>query len=96
MRHREPHGPLDRALDPEWWATVEVKFLRNISDALEWLVWSKTEDGRRGVNMPKPTLLTEAEKRRADPDRGKWTAVPIEQIDAMLGWTKGGGAGGWN
>lgn len=95
VRYPTPGGPLERALDREWWFTPELHFLRNISDSLDWLVWAKTEDGAAGRNRPRPTLLTEAEKRTADPDRGKWTALPIDELDARLGLTKKGGDSGY-
>jgi hypothetical protein len=44
------------ALDPANAWGVREQLLANIANNLALLLWSKTEDARRGANMPKPIM----------------------------------------
>lgn len=57
--------------------------LADIADAQDWLVWSKTKDGRKNRNHPKPR-----KRPGVDPDqsvkRTKGEALPIDQFKDRL------------
>ena len=42
------------AYDPDAAWTSRMLLAASMANALNWLVWSRTEDGRRGRNMPRP------------------------------------------
>ena len=81
----EPGSALNRALDPDWWVTPEVQFLREVEYHLHWLRWAKTTDatGPAPRNTPERIPLTVEEKSETDDD---YTAMSLEEAQAFLGW----------
>ena len=82
----QPGSALQRALNPDAWITPEIDLLRAIEHDLRILAWQQTKDGSsaRPANYPKPLPLTEQERIDAEPDR--FDALPLDQIDAAIGW----------
>lgn len=48
---------LHRALNPHWWRTTEIDFLRSIEHGVRVLAWQQTKDGHRGYDPPAPLSL---------------------------------------
>ena len=85
VAHPVKDGPLGRAMSrkvsgevSDW--SVSEHLLASAVDALNWLVWSKTEDGaknrRRPKPIPRPGASTTGDERRV-----KGTGMTVE--DAM-------------
>ncbi|MGW4634340.1 DUF5361 domain-containing protein [Nocardia sp. NPDC004415] len=81
------HLPLDSALlrtmypEESRWRTAE-HLLADVSDSLRWLVWARTDDGRRGRNRPEPI---QRPGRQSDRER-VGTATQLDQMNEFLGW----------
>ncbi|MGV9676206.1 DUF5361 domain-containing protein [Nocardia sp. NPDC003482] len=74
---------LSRAANPEehrWQLTQQL--LADMTESLRWLVWSKTEDGARGRNMPDriPRPGVRSHRERIG------TAVDIDRMNDFLDW----------
>lgn len=75
MSNPVKNGPLERAMLGDQWSpwTVGDHLSALMVDALNWLVWSKTEDGAKNRNRPRPVprpgMNTDegSEHRRGDP-----------------------------
>ncbi|MFP7697114.1 DUF5361 domain-containing protein [Trueperella sp. LYQ143] len=57
VSHPMPGLPLERVVAGEAWTPWKTTdyLLASVLDCVRWLVWSKTRDGARGVNLPTPT-----------------------------------------
>ncbi len=81
------HLPLDaallRAMHPEAsrWRTAE-HLLADAADSLRWLAWARTDDGRRGRNMPEPIVRPGRQSNR----ERVGTATELDQMNDFLGW----------
>ncbi|WP_431953980.1 DUF5361 domain-containing protein [Nocardia lijiangensis] len=81
------HLPLESALlrvmypDAHQWQ-VGQHLLAEVADSLRWLMWAKTDDGRRGRNrpdlIPRPGVKSRREK--------VGTATELGQMNEFLGW----------
>lgn len=71
--------------DHEWGVVEQLAALQ--ADYLALLLWSKTEDGEKNRNRPKPI-----ERPGIEPDRDvqKFGSdpVPIDELEDFLGWSK--------
>ena len=77
-----------KAVDPEraeWSLTDHL--LAMIADANTWLVWSKSKDGQKNRNRPKPIPRPGLEDDSSDVQRFGSDPVPIDQLDDFLGWS---------
>lgn len=77
-----PKSPLAVALNPRLaWDTTDY-LLADLADSQRWLVWSKTRDGQRNRNRPKPIPrpgVREVEGRMTDV-----RAMSVEDMKAFL------------
>lgn len=79
--------PLESALirvihpDAHQWQ-VSQHLLAEAVDALRWLMWAKTDDGRRGRNRPDLIQRPGAKSRR----ERVGTATELDQMNEFLGW----------
>lgn len=86
VRQAPPGSAVARAVEPEHsgWGISE-HLLALVADYLAWIQWTKTEDGQKNRNRPKPIERpgverpTDTRKIGADP-------VPIAELEAFLGW----------
>lgn len=86
VRQAPPGSAIARAIEPEQseWGISE-QLLALVADYLAWIQWSKTTDGEKGRNRPKPIPRpgvepdTKTQRIGADP-------VPIAELEAFLGW----------
>ncbi|SNY84008.1 Ner family transcriptional regulator [Nocardia amikacinitolerans] len=78
----KPDSALVRQLSPDTWRwQLNEHLLANIADSLRWLRWAKTEDGRRGRNVPQPIP-----RPGIEPERIGDTHMSIADMDKFLGW----------
>jgi hypothetical protein len=83
VRHAKRDSALMRAMHPDTyrWGLAEY-MLADLIDTANWLMWAKTEDGRKNRRRPKryprPGMIQEGEKRV------KGTAVPVSEIRERL------------
>lgn len=86
---QSPQGSsIARSVDPEasqWGLTDQLLAL--VGDYLAWIAWSKTADGEKNRNRPKPIprpgVETDADTRKFGSD-----PVPIDELEDFLGWAK--------
>ena len=81
--HPAKDGPLGRAMSrkisgeaSDW--SVSEHLLASAVDALNWLVWSKTEDGAKNRRLPKPIPRPGA-STASDERRVKGTGMTVEE-----------------
>ena len=80
-----------RALNPDWRvSSAEVQLLREVEFGTRVGAWLQTEDARKRRNQPKRIPLTKAEQFAATPERERFDLRTRDEIDAMIGWDKGG------
>lgn len=77
-----------RTREPERsrWGFAEY-LLASIADSLGWLVWSKTKDGSKGRNRPKPIPRPGDSQRKKDQAQGRFrgaVARPIDEVKRIL------------
>ncbi|MFC9967856.1 DUF5361 domain-containing protein [Nocardia sp. JW2] len=85
VKHLPIESALLRTMYPESsrWQVAE-HLLADVSDSLRWLVWARTDDGRRGRNRPEPI-----QRPGVKSDRERLgTATQLEQMNEFLGWTE--------
>ncbi|MEU3009457.1 DUF5361 domain-containing protein [Nocardia asteroides] len=84
VKHLPPDSALHRAMYPEasrW--QVGEHLLAEVADSLRWLMWARTDDGRRGRNRPEPIARPGI---RSDRER-VGTATELAQMNDFLGWS---------
>lgn len=86
MTCAQPDTATFKALNPEWQHTLEVELLRSVEYRLRWLQWAKTSDAEKRRNVPVPSPLPWDPKPKTD-DTYKGDALPIEELNKVLGWT---------
>lgn len=76
-----------RAVDPERaeWSLSDY-LLAMIADANTWLVWSKSQDGQKNRNRPKPIPRPGMEEDKDTRVFGS-DPIPIDELDDFLGWS---------
>ena len=66
---------------------VSEHLLASAVDALRWLVWSKTKDGEKNRNRPKPVP-----RPGVKPDKGRMSdavAMPVDELKKYLALPRG-------
>ncbi|MFD3596232.1 DUF5361 domain-containing protein [Nocardia sp. NPDC058640] len=83
VKHLPLESALLRVMHPEGsrWQTAE-HLLADAADSLRWLAWARTDDGRRGRNMPEPIARP---GRKSNRER-VGTATELGQMNDFLGW----------
>lgn len=80
-----------RSIDPRWWVTPEVEFLRLAEHRLRYLAWQQSEDASKKPprNVPELLPLDKGEGRQQRIEKGAviGDAMSREQMDAAIGWT---------
>ena len=77
-----PEGSrVHRAIDPDNVWTLDRQLLAALVNAVNWLVWSKTKDGQRGRNKPKPIGLP-AKKPQSTGEK-KVAGKPMDRDEFM-------------
>lgn len=79
IRQAPPGSALDRHARPEQWSN-HIELLAQLVDTTRWLQWSKTEDGSKNQNHPRPT------PRPDDPARPESKGIPMHEAAKALGW----------
>ena len=74
-----------RAYDERAVWTAERTLLAAIVNDLNWLVWSKTKDGQRNRNRPKPVGPFDAEKKRSITG----VAMTVDELNEVLSRPRG-------
>lgn len=74
-----------RAYDERAVWTAERTLLAAIVNDLNWLVWSKTKDGQRNRNRPKPIGPFDGEKKRSITG----VAMTVEELNEALSRPRG-------
>ena len=74
-----------RAYDERAAWTAERTLLAAIVNDLNWLVWSKTKDGQRNRNRPKPIGPFDGEKKRSITG----VAMTVEELNEALSRPRG-------
>lgn len=78
-RAAPPKSPLAAAIDPrQAWDTADY-LLAASADAQRWLQWSKTKDGKKNRNRPKPI----PRPGMRETDKGRFTDVEVMDLDDM-------------
>lgn len=76
-----------RALNPDVWP-LDRQLLAVIANNTNWLVWSKTKDGQKGRNRPKPIQPTPArekqEKEAAREKKIRGITLPVDEYLSEL------------
>jgi hypothetical protein len=86
VKHAPPGSALVRAMQgPDFVWGVPEQLMAGVLDALNILVWFKTEDGAKGRNRPKQIPRPGVEPDEDTTTYGK-DAVSIEEMNAFLGW----------
>lgn len=88
VRQSSQDSAIARSVDPEQSAwTLSDQLLALVGDYLAWIAWSKTADGEKGRNRPKPIP-----RPGVEPDEDVRTfgsdPVALDELDAFLGWAK--------
>ncbi|MEV0543113.1 MULTISPECIES: DUF5361 domain-containing protein [Nocardia] len=83
VKHLPLESALLRTMYPEGsrWQTAE-HLLADVADSLRWLAWARTDDGRRGRNMPEPIARPGRQSNR----ERVGTATELDQMNDFLGW----------
>ncbi|MFC4374088.1 DUF5361 domain-containing protein [Nocardia halotolerans] len=83
VKHLPMESALLRVMYPEAsrWQTAE-HLLADVADSLHWLMWARTDDGRRGRNRPEPIARPGL---KSDRER-VGTATQLDQMNEFLGW----------
>ena len=76
-----PGGAVDRRLNPEQW-TRDQMIAASQADALNWLVWSKTRDGQKNRNRPKPIPRPGVDDGKGRVKDAK--SMPIDELKQFL------------
>lgn len=87
IEHLPSTSALTRAIDGvdhQW--TLTNMLLADAVDALNLLVWAKTEDAPLGRNRPKPIPRPGVEDDSTT-TYGKGEGLPIDEMTAWLGWS---------
>ena len=74
-----------RAYDERAAWTAERTLLAAIVNDLNWLVWSKTKDGQRNRNRPKPVGPFDGEKKRSITG----VAMTVDELNEALSRPRG-------
>jgi len=87
VRHAPRESALARVVDPDQaeWSLTDY-LLAIIADYQAWLVWSKSADGKRNRNRPKPIPRPGISEDREVQVIGS-SPVPLDQLDAFIGWS---------
>ena len=85
LKYAPPDSPFYKTINANHgWQDAEY-MLAGILDAVNWLVWAKTEDGARGVNRPKPVP-------RPGQDKPSKYGTPVRVTELLAGlsefWSK--------
>ena len=76
------NSALFRAMHPKLYSWDDTALLlASAVDALNWLVWSKTKDGKKNRNHPKPIPRPGVEEKAK---RTKGVALPLDQFKKQL------------
>lgn len=89
VRHAPRHSALARAVDPERaeWSLSDY-LLAQIADANAWMVWSKSKDGQKNRNRPKPIPRPGLEDDSTDVRVFGSDPIPIDELEDFLGWSR--------
>lgn len=83
VKHLGPDSALGRAMYPDGGWGLQEMLTAALVDTARWLVWAKTEDGRRGRNMPTPIPRPGVE----GPEREGNTVMTVAEADKFLGYS---------
>lgn len=78
-----PDAAIYRESNPDWQWTLENQLLPAQVDALRWLVWSKTTDGQRNRNHPKPIPRPGVKPEHRNRFEGV-TVVSLDRIKELI------------
>lgn len=88
VRQSPQDSSIARSVDPEasqWGLTDQLLAL--VGDYLAWIAWSKTADGEKNRNKPKPIP-----RPGVEPDTDSRTfgsdPVPLDELEDFLNWSK--------
>lgn len=83
---------INRALNPQWWVTEEISYLRLVERQLRVLAWQRTADGQATPprNVPELIPLDEEEARAQREARGELIAdvMPRDELAKRIGWDR--------
>lgn len=88
VRRAPQDSSIAQSVDPEasrWGLSDQLLAL--VGDYLAWIAWSKTADGEKNRNRPKPIPRPGVEP---DEDIQKFGSdpVPIDELEEFLGWAQ--------
>lgn len=88
VRQAPQDSAIARSVDPEQSAwKLSDHLLALVGDYLAWIAWSKTSDGEKNRNQPKPIP-----RPGVEPDEDSRTfgsdPVPLDELEDFLNWSK--------